>query len=61
MLRWLARAALVRIGLRILPARLLPFLTAIEAVRLGLRFHRSLRERQRAQRALRAQPPPPRT
>jgi hypothetical protein len=50
MLRWLARAALVRIGLRILPARLLPFLTAIEAVRLGLRFHRAIRDRRRTRR-----------
>jgi hypothetical protein len=47
MLRWIVRLAVVRIGLRLLPAKLLPLFTAFEAVRLGLRFHRQLRDRRR--------------
>jgi hypothetical protein len=44
MVRWLLRLAVVRIGLRLLPARLLPLLTAFEVVRLALRFRRRVRE-----------------
>jgi len=44
MVRWIVRLLLVRVALRILPARLLPFLTALEVVRLALRFRRRVRE-----------------
>jgi hypothetical protein len=43
MMRWLVRLVVVRIGLRILPARFLPLFTAFEVVRLALRFRRAVR------------------
>jgi hypothetical protein len=53
MLRWITRMLIVRIGLRVLPGRLLPLLTAFEVVRLALRFRRLVREERARSRSTR--------